>query len=158
MYDQTVRSLSGGRMLKKLSGKIVNEDFIFERIGEEGKSLRKHLKLQGNISKENIRYSKNLITGNIYTKIKRRLKKYLVKKLGIDEQAMELGKFRLSGEIHQWMYDRYSLSNLLKICGGKDIHVKTAFTSNINNWVTYNLDAIDSEIRKPDSLFMEAIK
>ena len=30
-----------------------------------------------------------------------------------DYDALMLGRFRLSGEIHHWMYDRYSLSLLV---------------------------------------------
>lgn len=64
----------------------------------------------------------------------------------------------MKGEIHQWMYDRYSLTELLSRFGGKSIKVTDAYTSSINNWSTYKLDATESGVRKPDSLFIEAIK
>lgn len=42
MYDQTVRNYGGGNMGKYLFQKhIKNEDFIFARIGEEGRQIRK---------------------------------------------------------------------------------------------------------------------
>ena len=42
MYDQTVRNHTGGEMAKYLHQDIIiNEDFIYNRIGEEGKYLRK---------------------------------------------------------------------------------------------------------------------
>ena len=41
MYDQTVRNVSGGEMAKHLyQEQIVNEDFIYERIGEEGRAIQ----------------------------------------------------------------------------------------------------------------------
>lgn len=74
------------------------------------------------------------------------------------EQFLEIGKFRMSGEVHQWMYDRYSLSLLLHQCGFKDISIKTAFESAILNWNTFELESKNGIVYKPDSLFMEARK
>ena len=71
----------------------------------------------------------------------------------------KIGKFRLSGEIHQWMYDKYSLGKLLKETGFKNIKVCNSFESSIPDFNKYHLDIEeDNSIRKPDSLFMEAIK
>jgi hypothetical protein len=69
-----------------------------------------------------------------------------------------IGKFRLGGEIHQWMYDRYSLSKLLVDVGFTQVEIKDAFTSRIPNWASYQLESKNGIIYKPDSLFMEAIK
>ena len=69
-----------------------------------------------------------------------------------------IGRFRSSGEIHQWMYDIYSISILLKEAGFKNIKQKTFETSDIPNWKLFGLDEINNKIRKPDSLFVEAIK
>ena len=75
-----------------------------------------------------------------------------------EKQALRIGQFRMSGEIHQWMYDRYSLSKLLKEVGFEEIKVRTAYESDIENWRTYQLDVVNGKVRKPDSLFMEAKK
>ena len=56
------------------------------------------------------------------------------------------------------MYDRYSLSKLLSGCGFKNIKVVSAFESCINDWNKYQLDTVEGITRKPDSLFIEAIK
>ena len=56
------------------------------------------------------------------------------------------------------MYDRFSLGRLLQNIGFESLEVQTAFDSNITDWKTFELDAIGEDIRKPDSLFMEAIK
>jgi hypothetical protein len=56
------------------------------------------------------------------------------------------------------MYDRYSLTELLKEVGFSEIIHSNAFESEIENWEEYQLDVIDGEVRKPDSLFIEAKK
>ena len=56
------------------------------------------------------------------------------------------------------MYDRYSLKRLLQNSKYADIRVCTASESRIANFNTYQLDAVGEGARKPDSLFMEAVK
>jgi predicted SAM-dependent methyltransferase len=158
MYDQTVRSQSGGNMAKYIyQDKICNEDFLYERIGEEGRALR-----NGYLANK----AKQIESGNqnqgiikrAQASIKYRFRKMLIGLFDIDEKALKIGKFRLGGEIHQWMYDRYSLANLLNVKGGEKIEVRTAFTSNLTNWADYGIDGREGKVRKPDSLFIEAIK
>ena len=73
-------------------------------------------------------------------------------------QYLQLAEFRSRGEVHQWMYDSYSLSNLLKKTGFLQTQNVTAHTSKIPNWNKYELDVKDDKILKPDSFFTEAIK
>jgi len=76
-----------------------------------------------------------------------------------DFTALQIGRFRQSGEIHQWMYDRYSLDKLLQECGLVKVTQRYAHQSYLENWNKYNLDTEpDGTIYKPDSLYMEAIK
>lgn len=152
MYDQTVRNFSGGEMLNFLSQKeILNEEFIYERIGDEGRKIREFLKsLNSNENSERIFSFKE--------RIKNKIKKILLKKLNIDEDIYIIGKFRMGGEIHQWMYDRYSLSYLLEKLGGEFLNVKTAFESNIDKWNEYELDGKYPNVKKPDSIFIECTK
>lgn len=71
----------------------------------------------------------------------------------------EIGRFRQSGEVHQWMYDRFSLHRLLTRAGFSDPCVRDASSSAIPAFSDYCLDtAVDGTVRKPDSLFMEAAK
>jgi hypothetical protein len=71
----------------------------------------------------------------------------------------QIAKFRESGEIHQWMYDRFSLSRLLRQAGFAEDRVCAAGQSGIPNFNSYGLDlTADGAVRKPDSLFMEAAK
>lgn len=160
MYDQTVRNESGGNMGKYLhQDTIINEAFVFERIGEEAKSLRKkYWETKQNKTENNSTYKTNSTSLISISWLKRNIKQFLLKKLHVDLTALQIGKFRLSGEIHQWMYDRYSLTTLLRAKGGKNIQTKDAFTSYINDWIKYGLDGNGDDVRKPDSLFMEAFK
>jgi hypothetical protein len=65
----------------------------------------------------------------------------------------------MSGEVHQWMYDRYSLKKILGETGFVDIQQCCADQSEIPNFNSYLLDIEpNGKIRKPDSFFMEAWK
>jgi hypothetical protein len=56
------------------------------------------------------------------------------------------------------MYDRVSLSHLLAAVGFRQISVCAAEESRIENFAGYQLDSVEGRVRKPDSLFMEALK
>jgi hypothetical protein len=74
-------------------------------------------------------------------------------------RAIKIGQFRLAGEVHQWMYDRYSLAHLMLAAGFVDPIQQSAKNSLIPQWTSFNLDTLpDGNVRKPDSLFMEATK
>jgi predicted SAM-dependent methyltransferase len=166
LFDQMVRNESGGDMKNYLYQPIVkNESYVFKRIGSEGEIIResflnkkvlvqdvkKKIKPKVSILKLFLRKGKRVIT---------KIKVWGTKSSLTEQEtkALKIGQFRLGGEIHQWMYDRYSLSELLSQVGFSDIKVCSAFESEIQNWEAYQLDVIDSEVRKPDSLFMEAKK
>jgi len=71
--------------------------------------------------------------------------------------AADVGRFRLGGEVHQWMYDGYSLGKLLMGCGFVDVLPCAADHSGIDNFTAYNLDTEpDGSVYKPDSFFIEA--
>ena len=74
-------------------------------------------------------------------------------------EYFRLGRYRLGGEIHQWMYDRYSLKKLLEELGFTDVVVYAPEESSIPDWTSYNLDTNEKgEVNKPDSFFIEAKK
>lgn len=76
-----------------------------------------------------------------------------------DHKALAIGRFRLQGEVHHWMYDRYSLATLLVEAGFENPTRKSATESSIEGWVQFNLDTEpDGTVYKPDSLYMEAWK
>jgi predicted SAM-dependent methyltransferase len=161
MYDQTVRNLPGGEMAKYLLREsIPNPEFAIARWGQEAKiwiEAAKKLKEQigtESKSKQLLRSFYRLIR---YSSYRRELWLKII--LGEDYKLLEIGRFRQGGEIHQWMYDRYSLGLLLKQCSLEGIVKRTASESYINDWSRFNLDtAPDGTVYKPDSLFIEAIK
>lgn len=165
MYDQTVRNYPGGLMAKYLSqDNIPNQDFILGRCGVTAKNLIDIFKKEQNQSEVKITikdklkpWIKPIYKFIISYNYRRELWLKLVLK---DEyQALQIGRFRQSGEVHQWMYDRYSLARLLEQSEFKKIIQRTAYDSYISNWTNFNLDTEpDGTIYKPDSLYMEAIK
>lgn len=171
MYDQTVRNQGGGDMGKYLfQEKIPNEEYVFKRLGQEAFNIR-NLYLESlkditpiSVAKQSykdqysFRYLKNKISNSIRLKLKNYLFKLEIEQYKRFHIEAEIGRFRLGGEIHQWMYDRYSLSLLLKKIGFTSIEVKDPFTSNIKDWNTFELESKDGLVHKPDSLFMEAVK
>lgn len=150
MYDQSVRIKSGGEMATYLRQEdIPNKDFIAERMGTFT-PIKKGGRQAQNDWKTLLR--------KILTKNSLQTLKNLRNKLTGQEQK-QLGKFRVSGEIHQWMYDHFSLGRLLKNTGFDKIVQRSATESYIPEWSQYSLDSEpNGKIYKPDSLFMEAIK
>lgn len=155
LYDQTVRNYSGGLMEKFLKQEsMVNEQYVKDRIGYVGRSIRESFLLGTNDAiKRNIKAIESIMI------FKKRLSNAKQKILNLlVGEKYKIGNFRLGGEIHLWMYDRYSLSRLLKDVGFEDIKIKNAFESDIPNWDIYELDVKDGLAFAPSSLFMEAKK
>jgi predicted SAM-dependent methyltransferase len=163
MFDQMIRNFSGGEMANYLfQENIPGKGFILERLGLEAKALIKI----GNDNRQGLTSSdfslKNALRlVNKFIRDSDYRKNIFLRVLlnSVDYQSLKIGQFRQSGEIHQWMYDRYSLANLLMQCGFTGIIQRAASSSYIANWETFNLDTeADGTIYKPDSLYIEAIK
>lgn len=149
LMDQMVRNSSGGGMREYWSqSQIANEKYVEARMGDEFTSFRK------NILNSPRRLPKASYRSGI--------KKWLLNAIARDKLAsryFEIGKFRLSGEVHQWMYDRYSLKRLLISKGFRELTEVSAFSSAIPEWSIHSwLDIENGRVRKPDSLFMECSK
>lgn len=165
MYDQTVRNYPGGEMANYLfKTQIDNEVFIVDRCGIEIKKIIEFARQpqhESEAAKEQEGKFKHLAKFLYrcfrYPSYRRELLLKLL--LGKEYSSLQMGRFRQSGEVHQWMYDRYSLALIIKKCGLENIIQRTATESYISNWVSFNLDTeADGTVYKPDSLFMEAIK
>ena len=147
LLDQLVRDRRGGDMAAYLAKeKIHNREFVTQRFGQEAKRVWQ---------------TKQQPSSNMLKQFKKAIANYelLPKSLNRLFKAIQIGYYRQNGEVHQWMYDRYSLSVLLKNCGFENIVRRTASESYIPNWDSFNLDTEpDGSIYKPDSLFVEAIK
>jgi predicted SAM-dependent methyltransferase len=149
MYDQFARNESGGEMLNYwLQPAIENEVYVADRLGSEFTAFRKN-NTPSQFSRK--KSSKPLS-----------MKEKMITWLSGDKDAinyLRLGKFRSRGEIHQWMYDRYSLGKLLSDTHFINIETTDAFSSSIPDWENYQwLDVDEGKTRKPDSIFMEAEK
>lgn len=135
LFDQMVRNESGGEMLKYWKqDPMPAQDFVIERVGSEVLNFLQTLRTGPASAASQAEHSL------------------------LDDPA-KIGKFRLSGEVHWWMYDRYSLACLLERAGFISVRRCNADESSIRDFNSYLLDIEqDGSIRKPDSLFMEAVK
>ena len=76
-----------------------------------------------------------------------------------ESEAERIGALRLSGEVHKWMYDRISMKLLLESSHFENVSVCCHNESAIDSFSSYGLDTDQcGNARKPDSLFVEAIK
>jgi len=153
MYDQTVRNYSGGEMVDYLQNKNkINFDYVDSRIG-----WSEYLRVSEAFQKEEKTGVEKITLFNQSVKSKLQNIKYriLLSLLSeSDKVAIDIGRFRLGGEIHQWMYDKYSLRRLLSHLGFQSILIRTANESYINNWASFHLD----NPNETASLFIEGIK
>lgn len=158
LYDQAVRLDPGGDMLRYLKQMpIPGEPFILNRIGEEGHRIQRSVGT-GTLNKPS--FSANPIRVSLKP-LWRLLREIFIQMLlkTEDYYALKVGRFRLQGEVHQWMYDRFSLDRLLCNAGFSEIRQRTASESYIPRWSKYQLDADhQGNIHKPDSLFVEGLK
>ena len=170
LLDQMVRNQSGGQMGPYMADpKIRNSEFVRSRVGDEynlcqpygeaSNSKELEEKFEEALSaKRRRRGVQTALTASktLRVKIARKLVRMLLGRNA--EKAFSEGLFRNSGEVHRWMYDRYSLRNLCEYIGFFNFQVLNAQTSQIAEFGSYRLDVIDGEVRKPDSLFAECRK
>jgi len=159
LFDQMVRSFPGGEMGRFLRRPdLMNKSFIISRIGQEAKQF-----WEGNDS--TVRRSfRHKMSFQKFSSLARRawleiLATFVFLGAGKSvRNAFHEGVFRSSGEIHRWLYDHVSMEQLLEAAGFISISVKAADESSIPDFNSYHLDVVNGSVRKPDSLFMEAIK
>lgn len=163
LYDQTVREQGGGEMLAYLrQDPLPNEEFVYAQIGEEGRQLVERLRQRSESPPA------SALTESFSSRLRRQLRflrgrarrRLLWRLLGAEGmRALEIGRFRTAGEVHQWMYDRYSLARLLGEAGFCQPLVQDAASSQIPGWSGFHLDMLsDGTVIKPDLFFMEAVK
>ena len=151
MYDQTVRDESGGGMLAYLSrDPIPQREFVASRMGGELRRLK--------APKPKDTHQTPLGKGSrILNLASRKIARLALGRKGI--QAHDLGAIRISGEVHRWMYDRFSLARALEEAGFSCPRKVGPTESGIPEWTKFNLDTeADGSVYKPDSLYMEAIR
>lgn len=149
MFDQPSRNYTGGQMKEFIQSDGVKiEEYIKNRLGSIADELfetgRKVPMANG---KENFSFLKII--------------KRLINKIRLSDREKELiatGKFRESGEVHFWMYDKVSIKRLLTGMNFSSVSFMTAITSNIKDWEFYNLDIVNNKILHRSSIFVEAVK
>jgi predicted SAM-dependent methyltransferase len=165
LLDQMVRDQSGGKMAKHLSSPVLTElPFILHRIGSEGSELREKLLSPSNAPANRrsflIRLLSAVKSGAIFSRIRALLTERCLRLIGGKNalEAYRIGKFRTSGEVHLWMYDRFSLISLLRENGFTANQVRKAEESSIENFRGSGLEIQNGQIIKPDSLFVEGVR
>jgi predicted SAM-dependent methyltransferase len=153
MYDQALRETSGGQMLEYLRqagpGQI---EFVRKRHGTEIDRI-----LDAVRGKPQAKSYAGSFVGRTRSLAGRKLLRLLLGAQGL--AAYDCGRFRLSGEIHKWMYDRYSLGRILQGAGFVNPEIFGPAESQIPNWASFALDTEpDGRVYKPDSLFVEAVR
>lgn len=156
LLDQMVRGNSGGKMgpyLVRLSQ--TDADFVRSRLGQE---VLQAVEFDRN---------RNCREANPSPTLRQRVKAWR-EHVALWSVGRILGRnaatafaeslFRNRGEIHRWMYDRYSLRALCNRIGFTDFNVQSADTSLLPGFDAYQLDRDGESIRKPDSLFCECRK
>jgi len=134
LLDQMAREQSGGEMLKYWQqNPMPAEEFVIQRCGSEV------LRAIEMLRQEKPKATKPASLGQ--------------------PSPSQAAEFRASGEIHKWMYDRHSLSVLVNQAGFQQFKVCAPDESRIPGFNSYLLDInADGTTRKPDSLFVEAVK
>ncbi len=160
LYDQVTRNRSGGEMADFLVNcQPDKRNFIQSRIGAEAENFwapvdpSTTLKPAGKILQK-------LRSGKIFHILRQKTAYWLVYLIAGKTSAsgFSSGVFRANGEIHQWMYDRFSLERLLKQQGFIEVRICKTGESDIPDFSRYALDQSDGQARKPDSLYIEAKK
>jgi predicted SAM-dependent methyltransferase len=168
LFDQTVRESTGGEMGAYLSrDELPNKDFVIARVGLEAKRLFESAeRSRAARAQEGPDAASEGTRGTVLGRLRRLIgdrtarREALARRLlGAEYELLELGRFRRGGEIHLWMYDRYSLSRVLTEAGFQRTQAVGPAESRIQGWSDFHLDTEpDGSVCKPDSLFMEASK
>jgi predicted SAM-dependent methyltransferase len=155
LIDQMVRREGGGEMHRALvEADADRRKFVVGRIGLEAESVFASMEsgVPSRLSFAKIahyaRRAREEFAGILMSSM-----------LGAEGRAaLKEGLFRRSGQVHQWMYDRISLKRHLEEAGFIEVNVCQADESRIDRFNSFNLDTLNGRIRKPDSLFMEAVR
>lgn len=154
LIDQMARSKPGGAMADFLNqSTLEDKNFIINAGG--GSEIRHMLDRQMTAPKRSslLGKARRLTPGKLIGRIQSSLTNFMA-----SDTQREM-RFRRSGEIHKWMYDEFSLSELMRQIGWQNIQSFSAQNSQISGWSEFHLD-VDNKgrVHKPESLFIEATK
>lgn len=155
LIDQMVRREAGGEMHRTLvEADEGRRQFLVGRIGLEAAAVFASMKsdmpkrLSLALIAHYARRAREEMAGTLVSLV-----------LGAEGRvALKEGLFRRSGQVHHWMYDRLSLGRLLEEAGFVSVKMCLADESRIDGFNSFNLDTLNGRVRKPDSLFVEALR
>ena len=155
LLDQLVREQSGGRMGQYMASReIKNSDFVHSRVGDELSVCQASMISEDQPQTLYSRFTK--LTFGLRREMARRIVRWMMGQSA--EAAFDEGLFRSQGEVHRWMYDRFSLRELCQNAGFTGFVVCQADESQIGGYAEFELDAVKGQVRKPDSIFVECRK
>lgn len=159
LYDQAVRQKRGGAIATAIASATPQQrEYLESRIGRSSSSSN-HLAR----ALELFRASPTAF----WAKARQRAPRLrtttvdMIVRLTCGRRALDpvrLGRFRMSGEIHLWMYDRFSLGRLLEEAGFSEVAVARPGESRIPGFGRFSLEIESGNVRKPDSLFVEGVR
>jgi hypothetical protein len=154
LFDQTVRSRSGGELLAMWRNCPRGlEEFVTARSGDV-------LQLPGLAC---TRAAGSTLSQRL-ARVWRRAREAALAGFGfllfgrIGWRAVREGLFRQRGEIHRAMYDDVRLTVMLEAAGFHDVRRVGPNESRLPGFDAYELDAVNGLARKPDSMYLEACK
>ncbi len=163
MFDQGTRNQGGGEMLTFVQqDKISNEAFVREMGGGVIQGLIDYFRAHPEERNRTFQPDSRSTFRKVLSLLKPGNYKAKLQALVLSPEEQEylaIGKFRKGGEIHYWMYDRYSLGRLMSKKGFTNVKQHSPKTSDIGDWGSFHLDiAKDGTIRDGYSLYMEGQK
>ena len=157
LLDQLVRPRSGGLMGPYMANPAIkNPEFVRSRVGNEFLSCAASQTLGSVREKPSLLSRLSTATYKLRRKLAKRCVRILLGREA--KSALDEGLFRMQGEVHRWMYDRFSLRETCEKVGFKKFRVVSAKQSQIQGFTDYELDVVGGAVRKPDSLFVECRK
>ena len=154
LFDQTVRDRSGGELLAMWRNCPQGlEDFVQSR---SGNVLQSTCCAPGSGSQR--------VFASHLEKLWRRAREAALGGFGFvlfgrnGWRAVREGLFRQRGEIHRAMYDEVRLAGMLEAASFHDVRRVGPTESRLSGFDAYELDAVNGQARKPDSMYLEARK
>ena len=145
LLDQLVRHRSGGRFGELFSREELPVlDHAVSRWGAEALDLREAM-----VAKQFRPQPHRL---SLLRKVARKAKS-IIRPDGMEDRV---GRFRLGGEPHLWMYDSYSLGQLISAAGFVDVREMPLLVSRIEGWEGYQLEGVVAPF-KPDTVVVEGV-
>jgi predicted SAM-dependent methyltransferase len=157
LFDQAVRTSSGGAMAAYLAGNLDDDQrrFVASRVGDP---VPRPIRAGG--GRRSPAWSLERRLAAFVRAVRSGAASLCAFALLGREGAAALreGIFRRGGEVHRWMYDRFALPRALEGAGFADLRVCGPDESRIPDFGSYGLETVGGRARKPDSLYVEGMK